>query len=84
MQPARVLGAARATVKHASLQGRRLVIAQPLGVDDQSDGPPLIVIDVTGCRPGDRVMITSDGLYAREVTGDPNTPARWSVLGIED
>ena len=54
MQPARVLGAARATVKHASLQGRRLVIAQPLGVDDQSDGPPLIVIDVTGCRPGDR------------------------------
>ena len=84
MQPALVLGSARATVKHDSLDGQRLVIAQPLGVGDAVDGPPLVAVDATGCRRGDRVMLTSDGTYAREVTGHQNTPARWSVVGIED
>jgi ethanolamine utilization protein EutN len=84
MQPARVLGSTHATVKHASFQGRRLVVVQPLGVDDAADGPPLVAVDAVGSRRGDRVMITSDGTYARELTGHENTPARWSVVGIED
>ena len=29
-------------------------------------------------------MITSDGLFAREITGHENTPARWTVIGIQD
>lgn len=84
MQPALVLGSTRATVKHDSFDGQRFVIVQPIGVDDIADGPPLIAIDAMGCRHGDRVMLTSDGTYAREVTGHENTPARWSVVGIED
>ncbi|QDT13161.1 EutN/CcmL family microcompartment protein [Planctomycetes bacterium K23_9] len=84
MQPAIVLGSTRATVKHDSLDGQRLVIVQPTGVDDAADGPPLIAIDAQGCRKGDRVMLTSDGTYARDVTGHSETPARWSVMGIMD
>ncbi|MGB7342607.1 MAG: EutN/CcmL family microcompartment protein [Pirellulaceae bacterium] len=84
MQPALVLGTTRATVKHESLGGQRLVIVQPVGVRDAADGPPLIVIDHQGCRKGDKVMLTSDGTYAREVTGHSETPARWSVMGIID
>ncbi len=68
MQPALVLGSTRATVKHESLEGQRLVVLQPLLMDDSPDGPPLIAIDAFGCRCGDRVMVTSDGTYAREVT----------------
>ena len=84
MQPAHVLGSTRATVKHESLEGQRLVIVQPLLVNDSPDGPPLIVVDACGCRRGDRVMITSDGSFARVVTGHDSTPARWSVMGIVD
>jgi ethanolamine utilization protein EutN len=84
MQPAVVLGSANATVKHESLDGQRLVIVQPLGVDDVVDGPPLIAICALGSRRGDRVMLTSDGSYAREVTNNKKTPARWSVVGILD
>ena len=84
MQTARVLGSTRATVKHDSFDGQRFVIVQPLGLDDIADGPPLIAVDAMGCRRGDRVILTSDGIYAREVTGHKNTPARWSVVGIED
>ena len=60
------------------------MILQPLTVKDTADGPPLIAIDSCGCRRGDRVMITSDGSYARELTAHNNTPARWSVIGIVD
>ena len=84
MQPAIVLGATHATIKHKSFEGQRLVIVQPLAIDDSADGPPLITVDVLGSRRGDRVMISSDGSYAREATGHPNTPARWSVVGIVD
>ena len=84
VQPAIVLGSTHATVKHKSFVGQRLVVLQPVGVDDKADGPPLVAIDALGSRRGDRVMMTSDGTYAREVTGFDNTPARWTVIGIVD
>ncbi len=84
MQIALVLGSARATVKHESLDGQKLAVLQPLTHAGANDGAPLIAIDAIGCRKGDRVMITSDGSYAREVTHHENTPARWSVMGILD
>ncbi len=84
MQPALVIGSTRATVKHDSLDGQRLLIVQPLGVNDTVDGPPLVVIDAQGSRKGDTVMLTSDGTYARDLTGHNETPARWSVMGIID
>lgn len=84
MQPALVLGSTRATVKHKSFLGQRLVVIQPLTADDSADGPPLIAIDPLGARRGDQVMISSDGTFAREFTGDPTTPARWSVIGVVD
>lgn len=84
MQAAHVIGHARATLKHDSLMGRRLVIAQPLGSGDDADGPPLLVIDNLGCRVGDRVMLTSDGSLVQEMTQTIHCPARWSVCGIID
>lgn len=84
MQIAIVLGTTRATVKHESFHGQKLAVIQPVSEDGTADGSPLLAIDALGCRRGDRVMITSDGTYAREVTNHANTPARWSVLGILD
>jgi ethanolamine utilization protein EutN len=84
MQTARILGTTNATTKHKSLEGRRLVIVQPVLVDGTADGNPLIAIDPQGAQRGDLVMITSDAQRVREIVGDKNTPARWSVLGNLD
>ena len=84
MQTALIVGSTHATVKHESLVGQRMVIVQPLMLDETPDGPPLIAIDAFGARRGDRVMLTSDGLYARDITDNDNTPVRWSVMGILD
>ncbi len=84
MQLAIVLGAARATVKHESFNGQKLAVLQPVTHTGANDGAPVMAVDAIGCRKGDRVMITSDGTCAREITNHENTPARWSVMGILD
>jgi ethanolamine utilization protein EutN len=76
---ARVIGHAIATVKHRSLAGQRLLLAQPvrsLTVD------PVLVIDTLGAGEGQLVLISSDGKGAREQVGDPTSPVRWTVLGL--
>lgn len=85
MQLAHVHGAAVATIKHASLAGWRLLVVQPLAADGRgADGPPLLALDALGARRGDTVILSSDGDRARTLTGATNTPARVSVLGIQD
>ncbi len=85
MQIALVVGHATATVKHDTLDGQTLLLAQPLMCDSASpDGPPLLVVDRQGAGPGDHVIITSDGRAIRELFGVENSPIRWAVLGIVD
>ena len=85
MQLARVLGSAQATIKHESLAGWKLLIAQPLLADGvSSDGDPLLAIDPLGAAAGDTVLLTNDGSVARDVIRSDTTPARWNVVGIKD
>ncbi len=48
------------------------------------EGDPILVIDKLGAGRGEMVMITSDGIGAREMLGDEKSPVRWSILGILD
>ena len=85
MQLGLVVGTATSTVKHATLRGQKLLIVQPLMADGQKpDGDPQIAIDAVGAGTGERVLITSDGKYVRELVKQENTPIRWSVIGIAD
>jgi ethanolamine utilization protein EutN len=79
-----VQGHATATVKHATLAGQRLLIAQQLGGDLQPTGDPQLIIDQLGAGRGDVVIISSDGRGLRERLGKDNSPARWFTLGIID
>jgi ethanolamine utilization protein EutN len=84
MQLGTVVGYAVSTVKHASLIGWRLLLVQPLTADARPDGEPLLAIDKLGAGAGDHVILSNDGIAAREMVGSRNSPARWSVLGIVD
>jgi ethanolamine utilization protein EutN len=81
----RVVGTATATLKHKSMEGQKLLVIQPLMADGQTpDGDPLVAIDSVGAGVGETVMLTSDGRFAREWLRIDATPARWTVIGIED
>ena len=81
----RVMGNAHATVKHPSMEGWKLLLVMALQADGRTiEGDPILVVDSIGAGRGETVVITSDGIGARELLGCQNTPVRWSVLGIRD
>ena len=85
MQLALILGNATSTVKHPTLSGQKLMVAQALMADGRTpDADPLIAIDTVGCGIGQKVMISSDGKFTREFVGKDNSPVRWAVIGICD
>ena len=85
MQIAILLGNATSTVKHPTLRGQKLMVAQALMADGRTpDADPLIAIDTVGAGPGQRVIISSDGKFTREYVGADNSPVRWAVIGICD
>ena len=86
MNRARIIGHATSVVKHESLSGQKMLVAQPVGTDGVTpEGDPTIVYDKLGAGLGDLVLITSDGSYTgNEIIGTRQTPARWGVVGIID
>jgi len=85
MQLGLIVGTATSTVKHITLHGQKLLVVQPLMADGQRpDGDPQIAVDAVGAGRGEKVMITSDGRFVRELVKHENTPIRWSVIGIAD
>lgn len=85
MQLARIVGYATATLKHESLKGQKMLIAQPLLADGHSpDGDPLVILDAVGAGPGETVMLSSDGRFVRELVRNDAAPARWSAIGSRD
>ena len=85
MQAALVVGTATSTVKHASLEGRTLLLVQPQLADRVTpDGDPVLAVDTVGAGIGQTVLITSDGRGAREFLGVDATPVRWTTLGVVD
>ena len=84
MQLGLVLGQAISTVKHASMNGWRLLVIQPLTTEGRDDGDPIVAIDSIGAGNNDRVLVTSDGAGARKLVGHKNSPVRWMVMGICD
>ena len=81
---ARIDGSVTSTVKHKSLPGYRLLIAQRLETDGQAVGEPQVVLDILGAGLGSKVMISSDGDLARQTLNDNTTPSRFFVVGIID
>jgi ethanolamine utilization protein EutN len=76
-----VVGHATSTVKHRSFVGHRLILVQP---HRAANNDPCLAFDELGCRVGDVVIASSDGLYTRELVKDNQSPARWTVIGIID
>jgi ethanolamine utilization protein EutN len=84
MQLATIVGQATATVKHPSMTGWRLLVAQPLTTDGKPDGEPQLAVDSLGAGVGHQVLICNDGAGTRQLLGHKNSPVRWFVIGICD
>jgi len=78
---ARVVGKAVSTVKHRSLGGMRMLVCEPIGA---ASDDPILALDELGAHAGDIVILSSDGIYTRQMVKDETSPARWWVMCICD
>ena len=81
---ARVIGELVSTQKHASHQGRKALIVQPLELDGSNRGDPVIALDAVDAGVGDRVLLVTEGFSAMTSVGRPESPIDMAVVGVID
>jgi ethanolamine utilization protein EutN len=84
MQIARVVGTVVATQKHRKFEGAKLLLVQPLNVDDTPRGATLLAVDGVGAGVHEKVLIVLEGRAAGEALGRKAAPADAAIVGIID
>lgn len=80
---ARVVGNVVCTRKDEKLVGTKLLMVQPVGLDDMPKGNPIVAIDAVGAGEGELVLIVQ-GSSARQTTKTENTPVDCTIFAIVD
>src|SRR3989442_15953633 len=83
MQLARVLGTVVATVKSDSLEGRKLLVIQPLDGRLGEKGRPMVAIDSVGCGVGE-IVFWCRGREASFPFLPAEVPSDCTIVGIVD
>ncbi len=83
MDLARVIGCVVCTQKNGGLDGRKLLLVQPVTVEGQDTGRPLVAIDAVGAGAGERVFYVT-GREASFAFIPDHVPTDASIVGIVD
>jgi len=81
---ARVVGTVVATQKHRKFEGAKLLLVQPLNLDDSPRGSTLLAVDGVGAGVDEKVLIVLEGRAAGEALGRRGAPVDAAVIGIVD
>ena len=84
MQIARVVGTLVSTKKHQKFEGAKLLLVQPLTIDDKPRGTTLLAVDSVGAGVHEKVLIVIEGRAAAEAVGRKGTPVDAAIIGIVD
>jgi microcompartment protein CcmK/EutM len=84
MQIARVVGTVVATHKHRTFEGAKLLLVQPVSLDDQPRGAALLAVDSVGAGVHEKVLVVIEGRAAGEALGQKAAPVDAAIVGIID
>ena len=84
MQIARVIGTVVSTQKHRKFEGAKLLLVQPLNLDDTPRGVALLAIDGVGAGVHEKVLVVLEGRAAGEALGKKAAPVDAAIVGIVD
>jgi ethanolamine utilization protein EutN len=84
MQIARVVGTVVATQKHPTFEGAKLLLVQPLTLEETPRGAALLAVDGVGAGVHEKVLIVMEGRAAGEALGQRLAPVDAAVIGIVD
>ena len=80
----RVTGAVVATAKHYKLEGRKLLLVQPIGPEGDVRGVPILAVDGVDAGEGDRVLVVKEGKCASMVSGRADSPLDAAIVAVVD
>lgn len=82
---ARVIGDITATHKHMSHEGQKLLLVQPLELDQKTArGDAVIAVDAVDAGQGELVLLVTEGYSAMTSVGRPDSPIDLAVIGVID
>ena len=84
MTLARVVGTVVATQKHRKFEGAKLLLVQPITLDDMPRGGALLAVDSVGAGVSEKVLVVIEGRAAGEAVGRKATPVDAAIIGIVD
>ena len=84
MQIAKVIGTVVSTQKHAKFEGAKLLLVQPLGIDDAPRGTAVLAVDGVGAGVHEKVLIVLEGRAAGVAVGRKAAPVDAAIVGIID
>lgn len=79
-----VVGTVVSTHKHYKLEGRKLLLVQPLNLDGAAEGHPLLAVDSVDAGEGDRVLVVQEGRSAAMAAERELAPLDAAVVGVVD
>ena len=81
---ARVVGNVIATQKQESHEGKKILLVQPLDLDDRPAGDVFVAFDAVDAGIGDRVLAVQEGFSAMTAVGQVESPIDAAVIGVID
>ncbi len=84
MTLARVVGTVVATQKHGKFEGAKLLLVQPITLDDKPRGVALLAVDSVGAGIHEKVLVVIEGRAAGEALGRKAAPVDAAIIGIVD
>lgn len=81
---ARVVGNVVSTQKHRKFEGAKLLLVQPITLDDQPRGAALLAVDSVGAGVFEKVLVVIEGRAAGDALGRKGAPVDAAVVGIVD
>ena len=84
MQIARVVGTVVSTQKNKKFEGAKLLLVQPLNLDETPRGTALLAVDGVGAGVHEKVLIVLEGRAAGEALGKKGAPVDAAIIGIVD
>ena len=80
---ARVVGNVVCTLKDEKLVGTKLLLVQPVDLEGQAKGNPIVGIDAVGAGEGELVLLVQ-GSSARQTTRTESNPVDCTIFAIVD
>ncbi len=80
----KIVGTIVTTISHRDYKNRRLLVVQPLGLEDEAPDDDFVALDNTQAGIGDTVLVNREGNGARQALKNPDACVISVIVGIVD